>query len=184
MMGGEVAPDTAMEAPNPRPLDRYFRKSVHLAMRAVIPKHADARVEDYLVDLLNRFVHTDSIFAIRDASQSRLKSVVEMLAEGDIQIRANSFERERLVHRHIGDYILFWSGVYPRFLTQLKALSTPDLLCDYLQQGKESYYFVSLFQRSPYEQEAALFRELSTNFERYTKVLNRTQRELPRAFGA
>lgn len=172
-----------MKAQNPRPLDRFFRGTVHRALQAVYPAQVGGLVEDYLVDLLNRFVHTDSIFAIRDASQRRLQSVVEMLAEGDVQVRAESFERERLVHRHIGDYILFWSGVYPRFLTQLKAVSCADLLCDYMQQGRESYYFVSLFDRNPFEEEAALFRELSTHFERYTKVLDRSQRELPRAFG-
>ncbi len=135
-------------------------------------------IESYLTDLLVRFVHTDGVFAIRREGEP-LNSVIEMLAEGDVRLNADSFERERQVHRHIGDYILFWSGVYPDFLRRLRVSGSNDLVCDYTRQGSHSYYVVSTFDYPPFGEEAPTFRRLSEEFEGYTAALADVAASLP-----
>jgi hypothetical protein len=81
----------------------------------------------------------------------------------------------REIYRHIGDFTLFWTGVYPEALSQLKAPDRRDHLVDYLQQGKRSYYLASTFDQKPYEQEAPILRRLSDEFELCTYGLNRVR---------
>ena len=51
----------------------------------------------------------------------------------------------REYHRHIGDFTLFWTGVYPEMLRRLQSLLSKDRFVDYCEQGKRSYYIASTF---------------------------------------
>ncbi|MBS1712871.1 MAG: hypothetical protein JST30_00895 [Armatimonadetes bacterium] len=161
------------------PLYLLFLERVQHAMALECPQGAFEDVEDYLASLLVAFARTDSLFRIRDASGRSLSSVFEMLAEGDVRLNADSFERERDVHKHIGDYILFWSGLNPMFLRRLKLDDGRELLCDYTLQGKESYRLVSSFDYRPYDSEAPTYRKLSESFEVLSLALARVGRDLP-----
>lgn len=134
---------------------------------------ADTRVIDYLVDLLMRFVRMDAIFRVRDTTGKRLEDVAEMLMEAE-QRQANP---QRDVYRHIGDFTLFWAGVYPEALAQLQATERRDHLIDYCEQGKRSYYIASTFDDEPYREEAPVLRRLSEEFELCTFGLNRVRKE-------
>jgi len=128
----------------------------------------DAEVIGYLTDVLTDFVHVDQVYKIRNVQGRRVEEVAEMLAEGDLLHRAESVDREREVHRHIGDYTLFMTGIFPEFLRRLKTskvMISPDALLDYIQVGKRSYRIVSEFTYGPYEESAPLFRKLAENFE-------------------
>ncbi len=120
---------------------------------------------DYLSEMLVRFIHLDGVYSVRDAHGRRVTSVTEMVAEGDVRLNAVSFERERDVHRHIGDFLLFWSGMFPEFLRHLKAPMGKDALLDPIRQGQMSYYVVSTFDYGRYADEAPTFRRLSEEFE-------------------
>ena len=74
---------------------------------------ADPPLIEYLVDLLIRFVRMDAIFKVRDTGGRRLEEVAEMMIEAD-QRQANP---QREIYRHIGDFTLFWTGVYPEALS-------------------------------------------------------------------
>jgi hypothetical protein len=124
-------------------------------------------VKEYLVGMLVRFLHTDGIFDIRNAEGRRVESITEMLAEGDVRTNADSFEREREVHQHIGDFLLFWSGVFPEFLQYLKAPTSRDVLVNVVEQGRFSYHVASTFEYPPHEREAETFKKLSENFVAY-----------------
>lgn len=134
---------------------------------------ADPRVIDYLSDLLVRFVKMDAIFKVRDTSGRRLEEVAEMLLEAE-ERRARS---KREIHRHIGDFTLFWAGVYPEALRKLRSPERKDHLLDYCEQGKRSYYIASTFEDEPYQQEAPVLRRLSREFELYSFGLNRVRKE-------
>ena len=54
-----------------------------------------------------------------------------MLLEAE-QCQANPRE----IDRHIGDFTMFWLGVYPETLSQMKSPDRRDHLVDYFQQGK------------------------------------------------
>ena len=128
----------------------------------------DAQVIGYVTGILADFVHMDQLFKVRNVQGRRVEEVAEMLAEGDLLHRAESVEREREVHRHIGDYTMFMAGIFPEFLRRLKTsrvVVSPDALLDFIQVGKRSYRIVSEFTYGPYGESAPLFRKLSENFE-------------------
>lgn len=153
--------------PREHPLTRLFASltEVNFAEHLGWP---DAEVIGYVTDVLTDFVHVDQVYKIRNAQGRRVEEVAEMLAEGDVLHRAESINREREVHRHIGDYTLFMTGIFPEFLRRMKAskvMISADALLDYIQVGKRSYRIVSEFTYGPYEETAPLFRKLAENFE-------------------
>ena len=128
----------------------------------------DAEVIGYLTEVLVDFVHVDRLYRIRDARGRRVEEVAEMLLEGDLMHRADSLERERTVHKHIGDYTLFMAGVFPEFVRRLqtsKILISADAFLDYVHVGKRSYRIVSEFAADFPGGSSPLFRKLSENFE-------------------
>lgn len=169
---------------NPHPLYSLFQELIHDSMAEELGRSDEAVVELYLTQLLVEFLHTDKIFCVRDRFGRRLVTVSDMMGEADVLLNADSFERERQVHKHIGDFILFWSGVYPEFLRQLKLQLGSDLTFDYLKQGRESYYVVSTFEHAPYNLEAPVFRQLSEDFEAYSACLRFVRHHLPLHVGS
>jgi hypothetical protein len=128
----------------------------------------DPDVIQYVGDLLTDFTHIDNVYRIRSASGHRVEEVAEMLLEGDLLHRAASLDREREVHKHIGDYTLFMAGLFPEALRRSKARRvtlTRDALIDYVRTGKRSYGIVAEFTFGTYGAAAPLYRKLSEQFE-------------------
>lgn len=142
------------------PIHRVFREALRDALSERLGVHDEA-VERYLEDLLVEFLHFDGIYKIRDAAGRRVTSVSALVEEGDVRLKANSFAREREVHKHLGDFLLFWGGMFPE---QLNSLPGPDRIIDCEKQGKYSYYVVSTFDHEPYGDEAPVFRRMSDEF--------------------
>ncbi len=134
---------------------------------------ADPHLVDYLTDLLLRFLRSETIFKVRDLQGHRLEEVACMLLEAE-----QSHPRPRReIHRHIGDFTLFWSGVYPEALKHLKSLDRKDFLINYRDQGKRSYYIASTYEQEPYENEAPVLRKISDLFDLCTKGLQQVRQE-------
>lgn len=140
----------------------------------------EPEVSRYVANVLVDFTHRDSIYRIRDAHGKRLEEVAEMLVEGDVSLNASSFEREREVHKHIGDFTLFWTGVYPEALRFFRASCRKDHLLDYVEQGRKSYQIASTFQHGDYAEEAPVLRRLSDEFEVCMYGLHLVREELDR----
>jgi hypothetical protein len=134
---------------------------------------ADPRVIDYLADMLVRFVRIDSIFRVRNAEGRRLEELAEMMLEAE----ERQAKPKREIHRHIGDFALFWAGLYPEALKKRRSPLTKDHLIDYCEQGKRSYYIASTFDDEPFEHEAPVLRRLSHDFELCSFGLNRIRQE-------
>ncbi len=127
---------------------------------------------DYLSGLLVRFVRNDEIFAVRSPTGRRLDQVADMLQEA--QFRQG--EARRQIHRHIGDFTLFWLGVYPEVADRMRR-GRKDALIDYHQQGKRAYYIASTI---PVEQETApteVLQRLSDQFELCVYGLSEVRRQ-------
>ncbi len=122
---------------------------------------ADPPLIDYLVNLLIRFVRTDALYPVRSPEGKRLENVVDMAEEAE----QRTARPKREVYRHIGDFTLFWAGVYPETLAKKKKPVSRDHLIDYFAQGKRSYRLASQFDENPYEEEAPVLRRLSDEFE-------------------
>jgi hypothetical protein len=134
---------------------------------------ADPPLTDYLTDMLVRFLHTDLIYRMRNLRGRRMEEVAEMLAEA--QERQAKPQRE--LYRHIGDFTLFWSGLYPEALPRLQSPESADSLLDYRAQGKRSYYLASTFHVDPYREEAPVLRRLSEEFDLCSVGLRQVRKE-------
>ncbi len=152
-----------MEAIRPNhPLRRLFSGLVEQTFCAEVGVCSPTLTE-YLADLLVSFTHVDRLNAIRNAQGKRLDQIVAMLAAISDTEPCSAFERDRTMYRQIGDYALFWAGVYPE---QLKTTHNAcDVLIDYVSQGKRSYAIVSELVREGDAPPSSLFRQLSEEFE-------------------
>jgi hypothetical protein len=140
---------------------------------------ADPPLTDYLSELLSRFISLEAIYRLNDATGRRLEDVVGMVAEAEAMPAEGRTRRE--VHRHIGDFTLFWTGVYPEMLNRLRSVLSRDHFIDYCEQGKRSYYIASTFDEEPYREQASVLRRLSEGFELVAYGLNQVRREWERA---
>ncbi len=125
----------------------------------------EASVADYLATVLADFAHVRQMHKIKDLEGRPLEEVAEMLLHADVRLQATSFNREREVHKHIGDFTLFWAGVYPESLPRMQAQTRRDHLLDYVQQGKNSYAIAASHDYGDYRHEAPTLRKLSDEFE-------------------
>jgi hypothetical protein len=148
------------------PIKIYFATAVHEALDHQLGIH-ECEVEDYLTGMLITFLHLDSVYRVRDRQGRPVTAVADMVLEGDIRFNADSFGREREVHRHIGDFLLFWSGLFPEYLPTLKSPVGRDALLDPIGQGRHSYHVASTFEHDPYQAESKVLRKLSDDFESY-----------------
>lgn len=73
----------------------------------------------YVADLLVDFTHIDRVYRIRNARGKRLEEAGEMLVESNPLLGAPSFGRERQLRKHIGDYTLFLTGMFPEYVAAL-----------------------------------------------------------------
>ena len=138
---------------------------------------ADPHLTDYLSLLLSRFIHLDAVYRLRNAAGKRLEEVAEMMIEAEALPEGRT---RREVHRHIGDFTLFWTGVYPEVINRLRSVLSRDHFIDYCEQGKRSYYIASTFADEPYRDEAPVLRRLSEEFELCAYGLNQVRREWER----
>jgi hypothetical protein len=139
----------------------------------------DPRLIDYLSALLSRFIHMDALYRLSNAHGRRLEEVADMILDAESLPVEGRTRRE--VYRHIGDFTLFWTGVYPEALSRLRSVLRKDHFIDYCEQGKRSYYIASTFEEEPYREEAPLLRRLSDEFELCAYGLTQVRREWERS---
>lgn len=167
-----------MWVPKPdHPLRRLFAGITENAFITILGV-ADPRVTDYLSELLSRFISMDAIHRLRNAAGKRLEEVADMMIEAEALPAEGRTRRE--FHRHIGDFTLFWTGVYPEALKRFRSVAYKDHFIDYCEQGKRSYYIASTFEDDPYKEEAPVLRRLSEDFELCAYGLNQVRREWER----
>jgi hypothetical protein len=140
----------------------------------------DAEVMEYVGGVLTDFTHTDRLYQIHNARGRRLEEVAEMLVESNPILDATSFDRERAVRKHIGDFTLFFSGFFPEAIASLPRIHplSVDAFVDYVAAGKESYAVVAAFNLFEYRDEAPLFKRLSERFEDCVDGLHLVKREI------
>jgi hypothetical protein len=165
--------------PETHPLQQLFIELVgrHYAEAIGI---RDPQVVGYVAHLLSEFCDAEQLFKIRNAAGRPLNDVGEMLLESDpIYGPAPSFDRERQVRKHIGDYTLFFAGMFPESINHYRLRRQRlESFVDWMKAGKESYYIVSKFEFFEYAKVAPLFAQLSQKFEECVYGLNMVKNEL------
>jgi hypothetical protein len=141
---------------------------------------ADVQLVDYLSDMLLRFVRTDGLHRVRRSSGKPATEVFQMLCEADKRIGL----ARREVHRHIGDFTLFWTGMYPESLRRLRSESSPDGFLDYCQQGKRAYRIAAEIEGGDGPPPCELLMRLSDQFELCAYGLREVRREWESSDGA
>ena len=134
----------------------------------------DPPLVDYLSTMLSRFIHFDRVYRLRNLEGKRLEQVADMMHEAQAMPEGRT---RREIHRHIGDFTLFWTGVFPEALGRLRSAWCKDHLIDYCQQGKKSYYIASTFEDDEFKEEAPVLRRLSDQFELWAFGLNQVRKE-------
>jgi len=161
------------------PLEKLFVELVgrHYAQEIGI---RDPEIVGYVAHLLTEFCDAEQLRKIRNASGRPLTDVGELLLESDpVFGPAPSFDRERQVRKHIGDYTLFFAGMFPESINhhRLRRERIEDFV-EWVRAGKESYYIVSKFEFFEYTKDAPLFAKLASRFEDCVYGLNLVKNEL------
>jgi hypothetical protein len=165
--------------PESHPLQQLFKELVarHYAEEIGI---RDPQIVGYVAQLLADFIEVDQMHKIRNATGKPLTDVGEMLVESDpVYGPAPSFDRERQVRKHIGDYTLFFAGMFPESINHFRLRrQRVENYVDWMKAGKESYYIVSKFEHFEYTKVAPLFARLASNFEQCVYGLNMVKNDL------
>lgn len=161
-------------AQSDHPLRRLFAGLTEQTFQATLGV-ADPALVDYLSELLSRFVHLDAVFRLKSAEGRRLEEVAGMMCEAEAMPPEGRTRRE--IYRHIGDFTLFWTGVYPEGLRRLRSVLSRDHFIDYCEQGKRSYYIASTYEDDPHREESRVLRRLSSEYELCAYGLNQVRQE-------
>ena len=165
--------------PENHPLQELFLALVERNFSEVIGLR-NHEVQEYVAAMLAEFCSLENLYKIRDSGGRALHDVGEMLLESDpVYGEAPSFDRERQVRKHIGDYTLFFTGMFPESINHWRLRKQRlEGFVDFMKAGKESYYIVSKFEFFEYAKVAPLFKQLANDFESCVYGLNLVKNDL------
>lgn len=161
------------------PLERFFQQAVRNSYEGRLGLN-DPDIAVYVAHLLCEFSEAENLYRVRSEAGRPLEDLEQMIDASDpVNGSAPSFDAERALRKHIGDYALFVGGMYPEAATSSRHLRhhAPSL-GELIRAGKESYFIVSQFNVFEYEQEAPLFARLSDRFEHCILGLTLVREEL------
>lgn len=164
--------------PVKNPLELFFHQAVRNTYEGKLGLN-DPDVTSYVAHVLCEFSRSDKLYKVRDDMGRPVSELEAMIAAADpVNGSAPSFDAERMIRKHIGDYALFVAGMYPQAVEPWRRHRNHPTLQELVRAGKESYFIVSQFNLFEYEQEAPLFGRLSDWFERCILGLTLVREEL------
>ena len=159
-------------SPNRSTIERFFSGLSECIFESKLGV-VDTQLIDYLSELLLRFVRVDSMHRVRRPNGRPATEVFQMLCEAEQRVGL----ARREVHRHIGDFTLFWSGMYPESLRQLRPSESVDGFLDYCHQGKRAYAIAAEIEAGDEIPSGDLLHRLSEQFELCAYGLREIRRE-------
>lgn len=161
------------------PLERFFQQAVRNSYEGKLGLN-DPEMTGYVARLLCEFSDIEKLYRVRDETGRPLEELEQMISASDpVNGSAPSFDAERALRKHIGDYALFVGGMYTEAAQSPRhARHHAPSLGELIHAGKESYFIVSQFNLFEYEQEAPLFAKLSDRFEQCILGLTLVREEL------
>jgi hypothetical protein len=152
-------------------LNRFFDRAIRAAFHDL--GVADDVAAEYLASMLTRFARTENLYP-RGTAMPRLETVVDMLLEIQAVWQDDSPdfrpEHEVTVRRHIGDYTLFMTGLFPERVQRTASMGY------YVSEGTRAYRFVSEHDRARGGGERSPYRRLAERFEAYMRALDYARR--------
>lgn len=163
--------------PAHHPLRRLFTGTVHHVFYVDVGM-CDPQVADYVADLLSKFIHMDDFYPFRDATGQRIENLAEVAAEAYLGEGVPQQARDRAIYQHIGDFSLFWTGVFPEGVRRMHRAGLGDQLSSLLAQGKRSYAAASELTLAPDDEPpAGVLKRLSDHFEHCVYGLHLCRKE-------
>jgi hypothetical protein len=148
------------------PLEPFFQQMVRNSYAGKLGIH-DTAITHYVAHLLCEFSEADKLYKVRDDEGRPIQSLDQLVQAADpVHGTAPSFDAERAIRKHIGDYALFVSGMYPESMDPYRRRHGQQSFDELVKVGKESYYIVSTFDLEEYAEEAPMFARLSEWFDR------------------
>jgi hypothetical protein len=134
----------------------------------------DPPLIDYLSDLLVRCVRADQIHNIRTPRGESIRELGKMVEEAETRMGT----ARRRIHRCIGDFAMFWAGLFPESLRTTRSDAEVDQFNAYCLHGKRAYLIASAI---PTDEEGAASSEvlerLGLDFEMCAYGLREVRRE-------
>jgi hypothetical protein len=153
-------------------LYQFFRHQLHNAFGQL--GLSEPVLVDYVSELLARFAHTRTLYAVRDREGRPLERLAELFAQcAGCDGQTPDWRRRCVVLRHIGEYALFMSGL---FRERLLARGQFGYYC---ASGGEAFGRCAYYEVNPARQ--ALFRRLHQRFTHIADGLHRFARHEPLA---
>lgn len=146
--------------PNNSAMQRYFAGLAESTFQAQLGI-VDPPMVDYVSELLIRFVRNDVVHSIRGVTGRPMLTVAELVAEASERLG----DAKRELHQHIGDFTLFWAGVYPEALRR-DTEKNNDQFEVYCAHGRRAYRIASCIQTTRDDApEPAILERLSERFD-------------------
>lgn len=134
----------------------------------------ERRVVNYLANLLALFVRSDRLYRIAPGDSEPHRYIVELLEDA-----AEADSRRRfLVHAHVGNYALFLTGLFPRWIEHRHHYRRRPVDLGFYMDFGRAYYQAAA--RHPLAREYRLedvFFRLALLFDQYVSALNRMSRQ-------
>jgi hypothetical protein len=160
------------------PLEPFFQQMVRNSYAGKLGIH-DTSITHYVARLLCEFSEAEKLYKVKDVHGKPINALDEMVRAADpVHGTASSFDAERAMRKHIGDYALFVSGMYPESMDPYRRRHGQQSFEELVKVGKESYYIVSQFDLHEYAEEAPMFARLSEWFDRCIYGLQLVRDEL------
>lgn len=156
-------------ARDPLDIDRFFRGLTEYAFHARLGV-VDPPLVDYLALLLVRFLRHDAIVTAPVGDGATHVAALMVAA------RDHAPDEALAEYRHVGDYTLFWSGLYPEALERLCTLGRAEQFVDFRAAGKQAYWLASTLEPDDAAEERLLFERLSRDYDLCVEGLGEVRR--------
>ncbi len=152
--------ENSNEEQTPRqPIRRFFAGLAENTFQSQLGV-VDPPLIDYLTDLLIRSVRSDMVHRVRGVTGRPLMGIHEMVVEAAERLG----DAKRDIHQHIGDFALFWAGLYPEALRD--RTDEDGRFETYCSYGKRSYRIASSIEPASEDAPpATLLERLSDRFD-------------------
>lgn len=160
-----------LSARDPGDLDRFFRGLTEHAFHGRLGV-VDPPLVDYVAGLLVRFMRNEQVRALPGNEPLACDEVVRVLAI----VQRDPPEVARAEYRHIGDYTLFWNGLYPEALSRFQHPSRADHLIDYREAGKQAYRMAAALEPPGDRASRTLLETLSEEYDTCVAGLGEVRR--------
>ena len=140
-------------ARDPADLERFFRGLAEHAFHGQLGV-VDPPLVEYVSALLVRFIRADGLQPLPAEGTVAGEKVTRMLG-GSQQTASDAGVED---YRHIGDFTLFWTGLYPEALRRVQQI-------DYRLAGKRAYWIASTLEPEDAAAERLLLERLSHEYD-------------------